>query len=68
MRWYLMLPISYRDLKQWFADRGALVDHTMIFRRVLAYAPALEKRRRPCLRMLNGSWRVNETYIRMRGR
>jgi transposase, IS6 family len=45
-------------------DRGVAVDHTTIFRWIQAYAVELEKRIRPHLRMSNGSWRVDETYIK----
>ena len=50
-----------------FADRGVKVDHTTLSRRTQAYAPELDKRIRPHLRTTNGSWRVDETYIRVKG-
>ena len=70
VRWYLMFPISYRDLELMLLDRGVEVDHTTIFRWIQAYAVELEKRIRPHLRMSNGSWRVDETYVyvRVKGR
>jgi IS6 family transposase len=68
VRWYLMFPVSYRDLELMLLDRGVEVDHTTIFRWIQAYAAELEKRIRPHLRMSNGSWRVDETYIRVKGR
>jgi transposase-like protein len=68
VRWYLMFPISYRDLELMLADRGVNVDHTTIFRWIQAYAPEIEKRIRPHLRPSNGSWRVDETYVRVKGR
>ena len=68
LRWYLQFPISYRDLKCMLSDRGIQVDHTTLFRWIQAYAPELEKRIRPHLRMTNGSWRVDETYIRVKGK
>jgi transposase-like protein len=49
------------------SDRGVRVDHTTLFRWIQAYAPELDKRIRPHLRMTNGSWRVDETYIRVKG-
>jgi transposase, IS6 family len=67
VRWYLRFPISYRDLECMLADRGIQVDHTTLFRWIQAYAPELDKRMRPHLRMTNGSWRVDETYIRVKG-
>jgi len=68
MRWYLMSPISYRDLELMLSDRGVTVDHTTIFRWIQAYAAELEKRIRPHLKLSNGSWRVDETYIKVKGR
>ena len=68
VRWHLMFPISYRDLELTLADRGVEVDHTTIFRWIQAYAPEIEKRIRPYLRVSNGSWRVDETYVRVKGR
>ena len=67
VRWYLMFPISYRDLELMLLDRGVEVNHTTIFRWIQAYAVELEKRIRPHLRTTNGSWRVDETYIRVKG-
>ena len=68
VRWDLMFPVSYRDLELMLLDRGVEVDHTTIFRWIQAYATELEKRIRPHLRLSNGSWRVDETYIRVKGR
>ena len=68
VRWYLMFPVSYRDLELMLADRGVEVDHSTIFRWIQAYAAELEKRLRPHLRLSNGSWRVDETYIKIKGR
>src|SRR5262249_59587923 len=44
------------------------VDHTTIYRWVQAYAPELEKRIRPHLRLTNDSYRVDETYIKIKGK
>ncbi|MFC7738297.1 IS6 family transposase [Roseomonas sp. GCM10028921] len=68
VRWYLMFPISYRDLELMLADRGVEVAHTTLFRWIQTYAPEIEKRTRPHLRASNGSWRVDETYVRVKGR
>ena len=67
LRWYLAFPISYRDLASMLSDRGVVVDHTTLFRWVQSYAPTLERRTRRHLRPCYGSWRVDETYIRVRG-
>lgn len=63
-----MFPISYRDFELMLADCSVAVDHTMIFRWIQAYAPKLEKRIRPHLRTSSGSWRVDETYVKVKGR
>src|SRR4028119_1537818 len=68
VRWCLMFPISYRDLELMLQDRGVSVDHTTVFRWIQAYAPEIEKRIRPHLRRSNGSWRVDETYVKVKGR
>jgi transposase, IS6 family len=67
VRWYLMFPISYRDLELMLLDRGVEVDHTTIFRWIQAYTAKLEKRIRPHLRLSKGSWRVDETYVKVKG-
>jgi len=67
VRWYLRFPISYRDLECMPSDHGVQVDHTTLLRWIQAYAPELDKRIRPHLRMTKGSWRVDETYIRVKG-
>ena len=68
VRWYLMFPISYRDLELMLLDRGVEVDHTTISRWIQAYAAELEKRIRPHLHVSNGSWRVDETCVKVKGR
>src|SRR3712207_4095042 len=68
VRWYLMFPISYRDLELMLADRGVELAHTTLFRWIHAYAPEIEKRIRPHPRPSDGSWRVDETYVKVKGR
>ncbi len=49
------------------AERGVEVDHSTINRWILSYAPELDKRVRPYLNPTNDSWRVDETYIEVKG-
>ena len=49
------------------AERGLTVDHSTIARWVLRYAPVMNERIRSEMRNPNGSWRVDETYIRVAG-
>jgi transposase, IS6 family len=69
VRWYCKYGISYRDLEEMMRERGIAVDHTTLYRWVQAYAPEIEKRLRWYRngRDLDGSWRVDETYIRVKG-
>jgi IS6 family transposase len=67
VRWYLRYCLSYRDLEEMMAERGLKVDHTTIYRWVQKYAPELEERCKPYLKQTNDSWRVDETYIKVKG-
>ena len=67
MRWYLRYALSYRDLEEMMHERGLSLDHSTIYRWVQAYAPELEKRIRPHLRPTNDSYRVDETYVKIKG-
>jgi transposase, IS6 family len=60
--------ISYRDLAEMMQERGVEVDPSTIFRWVQRYAPELEKRVRRYQGHRPGSWRVDETYVRVGGR
>ncbi len=66
--WYLRYPLSYRDLESMFLERGFEVDHSTVNRWVLAYAPQIEKRLRQFRRPHCGSIRVDETYVKIRGK
>lgn len=68
VRWYLRYSLSYRDLEEMMAERGLVVDHVTIWRWVQHYAPLLNQRVRRELRRPNGSWRVDETYIKVAGK
>jgi transposase, IS6 family len=66
IRWYLRYSLSYRDLEEIMQERGLHVDHTTLYRWVQQYAPELERRCRPHLKACNGSWKVDETYIKIK--
>ena len=68
VRWYLRYSLSYRDLAVMMTERGLSLNHTTIYRWVQRYAPELDKRSRPYLKQTNDSWRVDETYVKVRGR
>src|SRR5437868_2350284 len=66
VRWYVRYSLSYRDLEEMMRERGLQVDHTTIYRWVQHYAPELEKRCRPHFNTTNDSWRVDETYVKVK--
>ena len=67
VRWYITYRLSYRDLVAMMAERGLNVSHTTIMRWVVRYVPELEKRWNRWARRVNSSWRMDETYICVRG-
>jgi transposase, IS6 family len=66
VRWYLRYALSYRDVEELLRERGISIDHTTVFRWVQRYAPELDRRCRPFLRATNDSYRVDETYIKIK--
>jgi transposase-like protein len=68
VRWYLRFKLSYRDLVEMMADRDLPLAHTTIMRWVHHYAPEFERRWNRFARPVGSSWRVDETYVRIRGK
>ncbi len=68
VRWYLRYSLSYRDLAEMMMERHLSVDPSTIWRWVQRYAPELNMRIRRELKPTNGSWRTDETYVRVAGR
>ena len=68
VRWYVAYPISYRQLEEMMGERGVAVDHSTLNRWVIRYAPEFEKqfRRRQC--PVGRSWRMDETYVKIKGK
>ena len=66
--WYLRFSLSYRDVEELLAERGLSVDHVTVWRWVQRYAPELDRRLRKRLKATNDSWRVDETYVRVKGK
>jgi putative transposase len=67
VRWYLAYPLSYRQLEEMKQERGVALDHSTIHRWVLKYAPQLEHTFRRQKRLVGMSWRMDETYIKVKG-
>ena len=68
VRWYLSYTLSYRQLQRMLREQGWSVDHTSVFRWVQRYGPELAKRCRAFLKPTNRSYRVDETYIKVKGK
>src|SRR5215470_12761315 len=68
VRWYVAYPISYRQLEEMMGERSVTVDHSTLNRWVIKYAPEFEKafRRRQC--PVGRSWRMDETYVKIKGK
>ena len=68
VRWYGRYALSYNDLKEIAEERGLMVNRSTIFRWVQEYAPELERRIKPHLKKTNDSWKLDETYIKIKGK
>ena len=66
VRWYVAYPLSYRQVEELMQERGGSVDHATIDRWVLKYAPQLEEAFHGRKRPVWLSWRMDETYIKVR--
>ena len=67
VRWSLRIRFSSRDLEERLAERGISVDHPTISRWVHRSAPELDRRCRAHRKATTDSWRVDETYVKVKG-
>src|SRR5471032_2594 len=67
IRWYVAYPLSYRHLEEIMKERGVSVDHSSINRWAIRFLPLIEKLSRKHKRPVGGSWRMDETYIKVKG-
>ncbi len=68
VRWYLRYKLSFRDLVEMMAERGLALSHTTIMRWVKRFTPEFVKRWNRFARPAGHSWRVDETYVKIRGK
>ena len=68
VRWYLRYPLAYLHVSELLAERGLFVDASCIWRWVQTYAPELNKRCRQHLKSTSKSYRIDETYIKVKGK
>ncbi|WP_348771252.1 IS6 family transposase [Priestia flexa] len=67
VRWYLRYNLSFCDLVEMMEERGLSIAHTTIMRWVHQYGPKLDERVWRHLKPINDSWRVDETYVKVKG-
>jgi putative transposase len=60
--------LSYRDLEEMMMIRGAKIDHATLQRWVKRFVFLIDKRVRQRKKPVNGSWRMDETYIKLNGK
>lgn len=68
LRYYLAYKLSYREIEEIFAERNIHFDHSTINRWVIKDVPQLEAKFRTKKRRVSSSWRMDETYIKIKGR
>ncbi len=67
VRWSVAYPLSYRQIEELMQERGVSVDHSTVHRWVVKYSPQLEAAFHRHKRLMGRSWRMDETYIRVKG-
>ena len=68
VRWYVAYPLSYRNIEKLMKERGVEINHTTVSRWVVKYSTQLEKKFRQIYKRPVGfSWRMDETYIKIKG-
>ena len=67
VRWYVAYPLSTRHVEELMLERGVHVDHSTINRWVVKYSPLLEEAFHRRKRPVWVSWRMDETYIKVKG-
>ena len=68
VRWYVSYALSYRNIEEMMKERGFTIDHATLNRWFLHYSPLLEEKSRKFKRPVHRSWRMDETYIKIKGK
>ena len=66
VRWYIAYALSYRDIEELMHERGVIVDHATVQRGVVEYSPELMEQARKVMKSSANSWRMDETYIKVK--
>jgi len=65
---YCRFSLSYRDIEEILETRGIKVDHATLQRWVIKFSPVLNSEFRKRKKKVGGSWRMDETYIKVNGK
>lgn len=68
LHWYLAYSLSLRNLEEMMQERGIFVDHSTIHRWILRLTPKLASVARKKRKIYGGSWYLDETYIKIKGK
>ena len=68
VRWYVAYPLSLRHIEEMMQERGVFVDHATVHRWAIKMVPVLAAIFRRRKRQAGGSWRMDETYIKVAGK
>ncbi len=68
IRWYVRYRLSYADVVEWLAERGAVVDRTTVYRWGRRFLPLFQEAARAHSRPVGAKWRVDETYCKLNGK
>ncbi|MDP7195133.1 MAG: IS6 family transposase [SAR202 cluster bacterium] len=66
--YYHRYALSYRDIEEIMIDRGINVDHSTVQEWVVKYTKLFEKNIHKKKRNTDKSWRMDETYIKVKGK
>ena len=67
IRYYHAYKLSYREIEEIQCERGVQIDHATIHRWVIKFTPVLEHNLRYKKKPVSRSWRMDETYIKIKG-
>jgi putative transposase len=65
---YVRYAVSCRNLEEIMAERGVNLDHATLNRWVVKYSPLIALRAKRRKSKPGGSWRMDETYIKVKGK
>jgi putative transposase len=68
VRCYVSYALSYRSIEEMMGERGLHIDHATLNRWVLHFSTLLEQASRKYKRSVHRSWRMDETYIKIKGK